>query len=214
MKYKDISGQKFGQLTALYKLHNYHKTGSYWLCVCECGNFKEVYLGSLQQGLTISCGCYHKKRIKEVCATHGKHGTRIYKIWKDMKQRCYNTNNLSYKEWGGRGILICDEWLYDFMTFYDWSMNNGYKDNLTIDRIDNNKGYSPSNCRWTNAKTQSRNKRNNINITINGEVHCLTDWCKILNLNHKTVSTRLSRGWSIARALNLGKVRDISVKRG
>ena len=122
-----------------------------------------------------------------------------------MKQRCYNPNKPQYKDWGGRGITICDEWLNDFMAFYDWAMSNGYQDNLTIDRIDNNKGYEPSNCRWVDHKIQNRNKRNNRNYTINGETHCLTEWCEILGLNRGTVKNRLRYGWSIEQSLELIK---------
>lgn len=203
MKYKDIIGQKFGRLIALYKLRNYHRRGSYWLCVCDCGNFKEVYLGSLTSGATTSCGCYHKEIAKNVNLKHGKRHTRLHKIWRDMKQRCYNKYNTSYKDYGERGITVCDEWLTDFINFYIWAMANGYNDKLSIDRIDVNGNYEPNNCRWATAKQQARNRRSNINYTINGETHCIKEWCEILNLNYKTVSTRLSRNWLIAKALEL-----------
>lgn len=204
LKYKDISGQKYGRLTALYKLRNYHKKGTYWLCVCECGNLKEVYLGSLTSGATTSCGCYHKERVKEAFTIHGKRNTRLHKIWRCMKQRCYNTNNTDYPNYGQRGIKMCDEWLTDFMTFYKWAMTNGYNDKLSIDRIDVDGNYSPDNCRWATAKQQARNRRYCKYFTYDGETHCIKEWCEILNLNYKTISTRLSRNWSIEKALELG----------
>lgn len=203
MKYKDISGQKFGRLTALYKLRNYHKHGSYWLCACECGNFKEVYLGSLTSGATTSCGCYHKEISKNVNLKHGKRHTRLYKIWKGIKQRCYNSNNTYYRNYGGRGIIICDEWLRNFINFYDWAILNGYNDNLTIDRINNDGNYEPNNCRWATAKQQARNRSYCKYFTHNGKTHCIKEWCEILNLNYKTISTRLSRNWTIQKALEL-----------
>lgn len=200
MKYKDISGQKFGRLIALYKLHNYHKTGSYWLCYCECGNVTEVYLGSLSSGATTSCGCYHKEVTIQKFTKHGKRNTRLYKIWKGIKYRCANRN---YKYYGGRGITICYEWKDNFINFYEWAVNNGYDDTLSIDRIDVNGNYEPSNCRWATPEQQSRNRRYCKYFTYNNETRCIREWCEILHLNYKTVSTRLSRNWTIEKALEL-----------
>lgn len=177
-RYKDITGQKFGRLTALYRLENYHKQGVYWLCVCECGKFKEVNGKDLRKGNTKSCGClkhdvlsnFHKRRI-----THGKSNTRLYRIWKAMIQRCYKKYCTNYKYYGGRGVRVCNEWLNDNTMFFDWAINNGYKEGLTIDRIDVNGNYGPSNCRWITTKQQNRNKRSNKNITINGVTKCLKD---------------------------------------
>ena len=139
---------------------------------------------------------------------HGKKGTRLYRIWHDMKTRCCNKNTIYYKNYGGRGIDVCNEWREDFMAFYNWSIANGYKDNLSIDRIDNNEGYSPDNCRWVDRKTQQRNKRNNRYITINGETHCLMEWCELLNLNYFTVHARINkRKWSIKKALGIKEAR-------
>lgn len=98
---------------------------------------------------------------------------------------------------------MCDEWLNNFQSFYEWAMNNGYSKGLTIDRIDNGKKYDPTNCRWVDKKTQNRNKRNNHNITINSETHCLSEWCEILGLKYCTVEMRLRRGWSIEKALEV-----------
>lgn len=189
MKFIDITGQKFGRLTALYKMHNHHdKKNSYWICICDCGNFLEARSQHLRNNSIKSCGCLHK----EIMSTHGKHDTRLYRIWVAMKQRCNNPNNESYKYYGERGIKVCDEWRKDFMVFYNWAMNNGYNDNLTIDRINVDGNYEPANCRWITYQEQARNTRKTKNITINGETHCLKDWCKILNLNYNTVRYRLN----------------------
>lgn len=131
------------------------------------------------------------------------HYRRIYKTLNHMKDRCYNQKCKDYHMWGGRGITICDEWLRDVKSFYDWAMTHGYKDNLTIDRIDNNKGYSPDNCRWVDRKTQARNTRRNRLITINGETKCLVEWCEVFNINYDMVKRRLHRGWSTERAFNI-----------
>lgn len=118
-----------------------------------------------------------------------------YKRWKAMKCRCYNPNHTFYKNYGGRGITICDEWKNDFMCFYEWASQSGYKKGLTLDRIDNNKGYSPQNCRWVTRKEQGRNQRTNHKITINGETRLLCEWEEISGISSKNIIKRLRRGW-------------------
>lgn len=113
---------------------------------------------------------------------HGMCHTRIYKIYKHMRDRCYNKNYFQYYLYGGRGIIICDEWLNDFVTFYEWAIDNGYNDDLTIDRINTNGNYEPSNCSWVTIAEQNRNQRKNINITYQGETHCLSEWARIKNI--------------------------------
>lgn len=202
-RFKDISGQKFGRLTALYRLHKYHKKGTYWLCACECGNLVETTLNNLTMGHTKSCGCLNHDNLLKRNTTHGKANTKLYDVWLHMKSRCYNVNNKDYKHYGGRGIVVCDEWKDNFQAFYDWCINNGYKDNLTIDRVDVNENYNPNNCRFADRKQQSRNRRNIKLYTINGETHCLSEWCEIYNLKFHTIQARLIRGWSIEKALEL-----------
>ena len=119
-----------------------------------------------------------------------------------MKSRCYNCNVSSYKNYGARGIRICDEWLNDFINFYEWSVNNGYNDKLTLDRIDVNGNYEPSNCRWSTNKAQCNNTRSNVLITIGDTTKTLANWCDFYNINYKTVRDRIKRNWSIERALS------------
>ena len=197
--FKDISGQKFGRLTALYKLHN-AKGRTKWLCVCECGNLTYVDVYSLQSGNTKSCGCLHKELASKQLTTHGKSHSRLYTIYNLMKRRCYNVKDKRYKDYGARGIAVCDEWKDNFQAFYDWSMENGYNDNLTIDRVNNNGNYEPNNCRWTTRKQQARNTRRTKYITYKGVTRPLIEWCEVLGLNHHTIETRLYRGWSIEKA--------------
>ena len=120
-------------------------------------------------------------------------GTRIYETWQDMKRRCYNKQNARYDRYGGRGITVCDEWLNNFQSFYDWAISNGYSDDLTIDRIDNDGNYEPSNCRWSTAKEQCNNRGSNINITIGNATKSLMCWCEIFNVDYKKVYARYKR---------------------
>lgn len=202
-RFKDITGQKFGRLTVLYKLNNYHKKGVWWLCVCDCGNLTKVRGNRLRSLEIKSCGCYRNERIIEVNTKHGKYGTRLYRVWNNMKDRCYNEQYHNYPNYGGRGIAVCSEWRNDFQAFYKWAVDNGYRDNLTIDRTNVDGNYEPSNCRWVTMKQQNRNKTNNNYITINGITHCLSEWCEIYNINYKRVWDRLKKGWTVERALEL-----------
>ena len=142
--------------------------------------------------------------------THNQRHTHLYEIWKAIKQRCYNPKNYAYKNWGGRGIKVCDEWLNNFQAFYDWSYANGYtcnnhnkdeKTKLTIDRIDVNGNYEPSNCRWVNRKEQANNMRHTKHITINGQTHCIAEWCRIYNIYRTTYQSRIKRGMTPEEAL-------------
>jgi len=124
---------------------------------CHCGSEFKVIINSIKTGNTKSCGCINKKSLHKI--THGLINHRLYIIFHNIKSRCYNKNNKRYKDYGGRGILMCDEWLNDFKIFYDWALQNGYHKDLTIDRENNDKGYNHNNCRWTTKSTQSQNTR-------------------------------------------------------
>ena len=170
----DITGMKFGRLTALYPIEDDRKD-TYWMCKCVCGNFIDLPSGSLRNGNTKSCGCLHKDFMKTIDRTkishkkHGAfdkygHGERLYFVWKGMKRRCNNANSDCYKYYGGRGIKICDEWNNDYSCFREWALSHGYDPNAergkcTIDRIDNNGGYEPNNCRFVSMAIQNLNKR-------------------------------------------------------
>lgn len=158
----EMSGKTFGRLTVIDCAGKDKNNSLTWRCLCTCGNITVVDGRSLRRGNTRSCGCLSIETcIKHPNSrTHGKTGTRIYRIWKAMKNRCYNQNTRDYKKWyGSKGVSVCDEWRDNFVAFYNWSMKNGYNDNLSIDRIDPFGNYEPSNCRWADSKTQNQNKR-------------------------------------------------------
>lgn len=192
----DLTGQKFGRLTVIGLDVNQETRKTYWYCQCECGKVVNTRSDRLISGRVKSCGCYKSEqdaiRIRKV-HKHKMSGTRIYHEWQGMKARCYNKSDPRYLDWGGRGIKICDEWKKDFSAFHVWAINNGYDDSKTIDRIDNDGNYEPENCRWASQKTQSNNRRSNINITIGNTTKTLMQWCEIFNLNYKRIHARYRR---------------------
>lgn len=199
----DITGQKFGRLTALNFSHKM-RDKSYWSCLCDCGKKKNIRADGLKNGNTRSCGCLQKEKA----TIHGIRYTRLYKIWKGIKQRCYNEKSTNYKNYGGRGITICYEWKNNAEVFYDWAIANGYEEELTIDRINNDGNYEPNNCRWTTNKEQARNKRSNINIEFQGQTKCLKEWAEILGIKYRTLASRINKyGWSVEEALEMGERR-------
>lgn len=162
-KLVDIIGQRFGRLTVIARQGRDNHYQATWLCLCDCGKECVCRGHDLRRGRTKSCGCLCIDDAKIRFITHGKRRTRLYEVWYGMKMRCYNPKNSHYHRYGGRGITVCDEWLNDFQAFYNWAMANGYNENApygqcTIDRIDNNKGYSPDNCRWVDMKVQRQNQ--------------------------------------------------------
>lgn len=195
----DITGQVFGKLTVI-SFYGVKNKRTYWNCKCSCG--KELIAESycLRHGHTKSCGCYRTLDGNEPRYRHGKVKTRLYSIWSNMKNRCDNPNAQFYKDYGGRGITYCEEWR-DFIAFEKWAVANGYKEDLTIDRINNNGNYEPDNCRWTSIKEQQRNRRSNHLLTFKGETHCINEWAEILGISRETIKNRLGYGWDIEKVL-------------
>lgn len=201
MKCLDLTNRRFNRLTALERVLNQGKK-VVWKCKCDCGNITYVSTSNLTCNRTKSCGCLKDEKLIQRSTTHNQRHTKLYEVWKTMKQRCFNPNNSSYKNYGGRGIIVCDNWKNSFQSFYDWSIQNGYKTNLSIDRINNNKDYCPENCRWADRQTQSNNTRTNHYITCNNETKTLADWVRSSNLKYGCVFNRIKKGWSIDKALN------------
>lgn len=202
----DLTGKKFGRLTVIKRAED-KKGKTYWHCRCECGKEKNVCASHLTSGKIVSCGCSSVDRISELNKTHGMSNIRIYNIWTGIKNRCYNKNHITYKNYGGRGITVCQEWLDDFMNFYEWAMNNGYSDELSIDRIDVNGNYEPSNCRWATAKEQGNNRRTNIFIEVCGTKKSLKAWCDCLGLDYKHEYEKYKWNNEISKELNR-KIQD------
>lgn len=192
MEKQNLIGKKFGRWTIIDYADNIGKNPA-WLCKCECGTIRKVLSCNLLSGKSISCGCVQREKAGKINKTHGLSKTRIYRIYKGMKSRCYNHNNPAYNYYGGRGIKMCDEWLNDFMNFYNWAMSNGYNDTLSIDRINVNNGYSPNNCRWIDTLGQANNKRTNFVLNICGKTHTIAEWCKLNNINPPTLYSKLYR---------------------
>lgn len=204
---EDLTGKKFGKLTIIRQFIDYKKsTASLCECECDCGNKNIiVYRHSLIQGSTQSCGCLFKENSKKIHTIHGLKKHPLYLIHHGMKNRCYNKNMDSYKDYGGRGIIICDEWLLEdgIVNFYNWAINNGYKMGLSIDRIDVNGNYEPLNCKWSTIKEQNRNRRNTVRINYldkEWSIGELLDNLKI-DISPNTVYARLRRGWSVEEAI-------------
>lgn len=184
----DLSGQKFNNLIAIKQV-GVKANSVLYLCKCDCGKERIVKSWVLKCGRVKDCGCISQQSKRKHLSehnwkrTHGHSRTRLYKCWSDMKSRCYNQNNKEYKNYGLRGISVCDEWIHSYEHFEQWALNSGYKENLTIDRVDVNDNYKPSNCRWVTPTEQTYNKRNTRKIFLNGIGKTASEWSKIFPLS-------------------------------
>lgn len=215
-KEKDITGQKYSMLTAIKRVENYRPQGNYWLCKCDCGNETIVRKYDLIHLKNRSCGCYQKKCAKETRTTHDKTKTSLYAVWNSMKQRCFNENSKAYKNYGGRGITVCSEWLGKdgFITFEKWATDSSYIKGLSLDRIDNNGNYEPSNCRWVDAKTQANNRRCVYKIEYNGQTHSPAEWSRIIGISEVTIKNRIfKQGMTIEEAFTVKDARKAGIGR-
>lgn len=177
------------------KFSHTSKNHSWWVYKCICGTEKIIHTGHVNCGNITSCGCIKTPK-------YHSDSYNIYQAFKDINKRCYDIRNKEYKNYGGRGISVCDEWKNNLTSFRKWAISHGYKHGLTIDRTNNNDGYSPENCRWVTQKEQMRNTRVNRLLTYNGETHCLAEWAEILNIPISRIHYRLKMGWTIHRTLS------------
>jgi hypothetical protein len=189
----DLTGKKVGYLTAIKRSRDASGTVA-WECLCECGKTTFIRTNDFTRGIRKSCGCARDYFISKTLSRHGCYKDRLYRIWEGMRRRCSYKKDQNYKHYGGRGIKVCEEWETDFVNFREWAIDNGYEENLTIDRIDCNGNYEPDNCRWATMKEQLRNTRRNHYITFNGERKLITDWANELDISLSGIYKRINRG--------------------
>lgn len=216
-KHQDLTGMVFGRLTVLKEVGK-QKPGCYlWECQCSCGNTSHIIVdgNKLRSGNKKSCGCIRRERIisrNKAGRNHKEEDERLYRIWKAMQHRCYNENDEHYHHYGGKGIVVCSEWLDNFENFRKWSMEHGYHDTLTIDRIDSNQNYCPANCRWTTQKLQTNNTSRNKYLVYQGRTQTLAQWCEELGLNYGRVKARLNAcNWSVEEAFEKEKYSQVNL---
>lgn len=204
-KVENIIGKRFGKLLVIENL-NIKSHGSHLhRCICDCGNIKDVPISYLKSKHTTSCGCL----IKQIHTIHNLSQSRLYKIYQGMIKRCFNPKSSAYANYGGRGIGICKEWKNDFMSFYNWSIQNEYKDNLTIDRIDVNGNYEPSNCRWIAKAEQSRNSRKNVYFTHNGTTKTISEWAREFDIPLTTFRRRVLENRPFEQIISKNRLKPI-----
>jgi len=201
----DLVGQKFSRLTVIKRLENDSRNAVRWECQCECGNKTITRTHNLMSGKAESCGCKNADELEVIRYKHGMNRAKIYKQWSSMKDRCLNPNSQMYKHYGGRGIKLCEEWI-DFIPYYNWAIQAGYREGLSIDRIDNDGNYEPSNCRWVTQKEQSLNNRRNVRITYKGETLTRTEWCEKYGLKYSALRSRQKRGITNPEEILFGKL--------
>lgn len=208
MSKAELIGQRFGRLTVIKEGGRAKSRSVIWICQCDCGNIHNVTTSLLIKGSIKSCGCLRREMVIQKNYKHGLSNTRLYHIWASIKDRCYRKSDKNYPSYGARGIKMCQEWQENFQSFYEWAMSSGYDElsergECTIDRINNDGNYEPSNCRWANSTVQQRNKRNNHYITYKGETHPVTEWAEILGIGKGTLESRINDyGWPIEKALS------------
>ena len=210
--HKDLSGQKFGKLTAIryIPIKDRENKRRNWLCLCECGNYTQVSGDKLISGHTKSCGCAVVEHISNVNRKYEYVSKRLYSVYKSMMNRCYNPKDREYKNYGGRGITVCDEWNseYGYDAFSKWALNesnydvNADRGQCTLDRVDIDKGYSPYNCRWITNKEQQNNKRTNHLIEYKGETHNVTEWAHILGFTVAKMRYHIKMGRTIQQIID------------
>lgn len=202
-KFIDLTGQRFGRLTVLNRAPDFgsgRKRVTMWRCQCDCGKTIDVRAHALRNGHTRSCGCLVPESHVR---THGDSSSRLHRIWSAMKQRCKNPKSSAFDCYGGRGIRVCPEWDESYESFQVWAIANGYRDDLTIDRIDVNGNYCPENCRWVDMPTQSNNRRSSARLEYNGESHTIREWAEITGISDGTIRTRIyTRKWPVEKALS------------
>lgn len=211
----NLTGMKYGRLSVkeIDYRENYR---TYWKCLCECGKTCIVEGGNLRSGRQKSCGCIVSERGREMLiqmnTKHGLYDTRIYGIRRNMLQRCYNPKAKRYEFYGGKGVTVCEEWKRDFMSFYRWALENGYQEDLTLDRIDVNGNYEPSNCRWVTLKEQNQNTSRSMKVDYFGSQMCLKEASRLCGMSYETLRYRYKNGLRGEKLFTNSKYRKGEVK--
>ena len=212
----DLTGRHFGRwlVIGINEYETSRGRGTYWNCACECENKSVVSSYALTHGLSKSCGCFKREKARPpVIVSHGQSNTRLYQIWKDMKGRCNRPTSARFYTHGARGISVCDEWMA-FEPFYKWAISNGYREDLTIDRIDNDGNYCPENCRWATPEEQGNNRRTNCFVEYNGKRLTIAELARLADININTLRQRLRRGVSVSDAINKKRYKKGELKHG
>ena len=196
----DETGNRYGLFTVVGRGENAKNGQARWICRCDCGQERLVAGNALRAGKALSCGCRHKLGLHR---THSMSGTRLYTIWVNMKSRCLKPNASGYSAYGGRGISVCDEWL-SFEGFMEWAMSHGYNDNLTIERIDVDGNYCPSNCKWITSHEQAGNRQDSVFVTAHGKRMNIADWARELGCSPYTLYYRAKAGWTDEEIVDVG----------
>lgn len=219
-KLVNLSGMRFGRLSVITRAGSNRQNRALWLCRCDCGKETTVPSSCLTSGKSKSCGCLRSENtikmnttVKKISGTAPSR-SRLYREWQGIRYRCENESRVGFHNYGGRGISVCDEWRRSFDAFRNWALANGYRDDLTIDRKDNDGPYCPENCRWVNRKAQAQNRRTCILISFNGGTHTISEWSEITGVKRSTLDYRIKAGWPLDKAftpaLGSGKLPDQS----
>ena len=194
MHKNNILGEKFGRWTVIEEAPP-QKRHTMWKCKCECGVVKTVSYSNLVDGISKSCGCLRSEKLSDIKSKHNMSSNKLYYVYNSMINRCNNPNTPAYHNYGGRGIDVCEEWKNKFESFKKWANNNGYKEGLTLDRINNDGNYSPKNCRFITREKQNYNRRDNVKPVINGEEYRMKDLSEETGIKINTLYKRYKRGW-------------------
>ena len=189
----DLTGKQFGKWKVIDYSH-YTRQTSFWNCLCECGTAKKVNSINLRHGKSKQCSSCRSKGNRTA-------NLRLYTTQYNMKNRCNSKKDKSYKNYGGRKITVCKEWLEDYFNFKRWALENGYQSNLTLDRVGSDSGYNPNNCKWSTRIEQNNNKRNNTKLTFDGKTQTLAQWARELGVLRETLRSRIRYGWSVEKTL-------------
>lgn len=214
MRLIDLTGQKFGRLTVVERSANRGKDPC-WECLCECGKLTTVRGNHLRNGHTTSCGCVVVENASKTFFIHGHSTTKLHRVLREMRQRCTNPNSWGYKHYGARGIRVCDTWMTDAGAFFDWAHANGYREGLTIDRIDNDGNYEPGNCQFVDRFVQMNNRRNNRRFQYKGKSYTLAQLARLAGLCAETLGARIDiQGMPVDQAVETPKLHGGGRKRG